>query len=690
MTSPQELLKQNNPFTSSSVTTNEIWKPNYPDVESIHKDAFERMVYLVQEKQNFPNSSIALLVLGDGGMGKTQLLARTAKHCTQIGEMGCSLVNVPPFHGFDPMKHLLHTIFSGLYYEFDQRPDSPLFQKLLFGMLRERYPISENKIVEKIISNIFSYPKSKHGTPNNHIRAAIKNLQEEDPSFDKEFLQVLLQVWNKSRRSAAIRWMMGETLDRDEAKLLGFDPDPHTEEIKGITEEKGLKCLITFGKLLERYHQTLLICFDQLEAWVGTEQNLIQIIQTISSQCYGMMPITFAKPDIWYKSITQKLDNDLLDLLSTNTITLHGCNTEQVDDLIQVRIEHIFGDSWEAPYQWLVQKVRANKGLSSQPTPRSVIIAANRIISEKTSQPEEILWNQYDQLYNDIREGFERVGPDDDEILEALYIYFSAIGDKPTKKGNTISMSEAYIIVNTKTAHQSASSSFKRGNEYLAKHPDKACIYITDPRCEITNPTWSGIIQNKEEFKSRNGIIYVPNESEISRYYALCRLEVEVIQGNVCDEDNHELVRENLLQFVKNSDNFKPLLDLKRLYKERIIQAMLLQSPKHTQPIDTIMRECDVSLEFLQELCVSQPDMYSIDEMCFQMEEYWEKIATAIDEIIDEIGYTDINIHVVIGAFDARGYPVSEETLIKVCQVGPLQHKFAVYQTKDGYRITSP
>lgn len=695
-----ELLKKNNPFISHSITQAEIYNPHYPDVESIHQDAFNQMISLVQKKQKNPTMAIAILVLGEGGIGKTQLLVRTVKYCSQEERWGSSLVNSTPIHDAQPMKHLLHNIFTGLYEEFITRPGSPLFQRLLSGILRDclvQRGFSRSKINEGI-RQFFAYHKAERGSIDTLSEHVITWLLQRDITLDYVFLHVLFQVCNTSRRNAAIRWLKGETLDQDSAKLLNLPLDPKTQETQEISESCAQTHLITFGKLLAQYHQILLVCFDQLEVWEGTQkhQKLGAIVQTILGGCPGMVPITFARTNLWNEVIRKDLDPSLRDILSMNSITLHGCTTEQITALVEMRVQHILKKRWELPYQWLIQKIKDDKTLSKKPTPREVILAANKIICEKTSHPEEILHEKYTTLCREISRDIDSFLPRSDELVRALELYFTGIGILFTKKQKNITTNTGWFIaVNTEEKFQVIGKCFNDGVMYLAKNPDKACIYLTDPRNTITKPTWKETNRKREEFESQSGIIYQPQLDEISRFYALPQLEAEIMQGNVRDEENKEMTQENLYQYINNSKYFHPLLNITKLHQERIIKDILLSSPKHRVSILEITNQSvdmgsPLSAEILQDICASRPNIYSIDENVVQIKGYWKGIADAVCDIMDETGYNFISVADIIKMLHKKRvltYPVSENDLMNACQTGDLNDLFCVDQIKDGYML---
>jgi hypothetical protein len=361
-----------------------------------------------------------------------------------------------------------------------------------------------------------------------------------------------------------------------------------------------------------------------------------------------------------------------------------------------MRVQHTLGDSWEMPYQWLIHKMEEDKELSSQPTPREAILAANKIICEKISHPEEILYEKYTSLCREIAKNIDSSLPQSDGLVRALELYFSGSGISfKKKKKNIVSNTGWFIAVNTEEKFQVVGKCFSDGVLYLAKNPRSVCIYLTDPRNKITKSTWKETNRKKEEFESQSGIIYQPNFDEISRFYALPELESEIMQGNVRDEENREITCENLYQFIKNSKYFYPLIDITRLYQERIIKDILFSSPEHRVSIFEITkRSADIGsplyAPILRDICASRPDIYSIDETFVQIKGYWRGIADAVCDIIHESGYNFISVADIIKMLHEKNaliYPVSESELMNACLTGDLKDLFCIDQIKDGYMI---
>jgi len=240
LTSPQELLKQNNPFQTVAVSSREIWNPSYPDVESIHKDAFNLITQVVQKKQAQSTMPLAVLVLGEAGTGKTHLLVRIAKYCSEENK-GCSLVNIKPIYGISPMRWLMQGIFTDLFTELEKRPNDPLFQRLLSEVLSDfLLTHGGEKKVDAVLRDFFTYHEVERENVDDLSKQVIDWLTERDILLNRQFLQVLFQINNKFRRSAAIRWLIGRTLDASDAEMLGLSVDPETEETREIVETKEM------------------------------------------------------------------------------------------------------------------------------------------------------------------------------------------------------------------------------------------------------------------------------------------------------------------------------------------------------------------------------------------------------------------------------------------------------------------
>ena len=101
----REQIFQDNPFFSGIASN--PWDNTDPDVPSLNREAYRHLCELVLSKSRNPRASLAGLVLGETGMGKTHLLKRLLRYVRRNG-IETVFVSVHPLPDSSiPMRHLL-------------------------------------------------------------------------------------------------------------------------------------------------------------------------------------------------------------------------------------------------------------------------------------------------------------------------------------------------------------------------------------------------------------------------------------------------------------------------------------------------------------------------------------------------------------------------------------------------------
>ena len=691
----KQFLKQNNPFSSDSVNLGRIWDPDFPDAPSINKDAFDQIVDLVKQKQNDPIQELAVLILGEAGTGKSQLVVRTAKYCSD-GSAGCSLVSIPQIFGAEEMPHIIEHIFDQLFKEYNNRENS-LFKRLLSAVLHDYFKEKlelEDEELDLKLTEFFAYSKEETGNVDHLSNEVIDWLNEEqDFTLDQEFLQILLQICNPSRQKAAISWLKGEPLNKTGVELLGLSLrsiDSENGETEKITPSQAQKRLRTFGKLLARDKQVLLICFDQVEHWTtpGNPDKLDKIVQTIFKNWQGMIPVLLSRPYKWKTEIESHFDEHLLYTLSHHTITLQtGCTEEQVKELIKEKIKYTCEKNGIQEWKDLCQQVTKNVLQNYTPTTPRKIVGAAKIVVETIADNGYKIRSRQDRLREKYDELTTNELPDSNsaELIKALNIFFSGIGigDEidhvyAKKKKNNIRTSR-WLIITSNTSHPtSVISCLSEGISYLLddENKNKPCIYIADSRENIPSGTTTNV--KKEEFISLNGIPYRLDHKKLPQYYALSFLGNDILKEDIVDPENDTpLTIDDLYTFVKTDPKFEPLIDVESLHKEHTFHSILKGAPNKTLPIDDFIDKAKekgvtVTNDILKEFCELHNENYGINETNIWLKLDWGKIGDEIEDFL-KISYGLTTPDDVVKILN---WPISVGELVEQLKNGELKDRF--------------
>jgi hypothetical protein len=544
--SVREQLFQINPFFSGSAGN--PWDNNEPDVPSLNEDAYAHICALIQAQHQNPRTAFAGLVLGEAGMGKTHFLKRLLNY-TQQNDIAAIFVSVKPFlNSKKTIRHLLREIVVNLAQV--QVPEAKL-EKSAIVEKRKQIPQFEYFVI-KIMQR---YQKDNLGFD---IQQAIAYFKRLYPGINANLLQAIFNYRDSSKQGLILNWLEGR-IDEDHVSILKF-PDREKMNDQDL-EEEAHDIIVSMGMLLEYCAMPMVICFDQLDGM--RNQDLItafgDAVFFLTIEVNNMLPLVFARMDIWYQRFSQ-LDPAVIERLVNNVEHLQVCSLAQAQELIKERIKSKFPNSAEEKFQWLVGQL--GEKLKEGYTPRRVIELANNAIvhpfetiSEMrvpaASQPEfdivAFFAEEYRRERVKVNFDFEVWTPDAERLLKALSAYLENRPEydalQPDGDDKRINLRGKYqktdgtqidcaFILNTADHYRTAQVAFESGMKFLRAHPDGACYYITDKRCNF-KPSWKKTHEVKNSFEALHGTSLFLEESQAIDWYGLTSLIFKVEAGDV-------------------------------------------------------------------------------------------------------------------------------------------------------------
>jgi hypothetical protein len=551
MKTPKEILQENNPFYSN--THPDIWIRQFPNIPSINGDVFSSIIRIIENKQKNPQEPVGILVNGEAGTGKTHMIARIREYCEETSfQIKFSAIR-PVINYNTPIRHLFRGIISSMAHTVADSSGCTQFHGLLFSMITEYISKeSENRdVLKKFEGNpgkffrFFSKFKNERELLYNRVQTwMIKEIPDVYPLF----IKLLFAYGNPKLQQIARSRLEGDIADPEDARLLNV---PYIEnQSDPAAEEEARNFLLSLGLLLSRYNQCLIICFDQLEN-LQTEE-LIKAFgltnQTIFNECYSLLPLSFMRTLHWER-FEEILDRSVIDKMGMSKLNLHGCSQSQVKEIIESRISAVFPDTWETLANWLIPLVQTT--IHKNPTSREVISAANAIIMKTDGKdtpnkdiwpsPNEIIGSAYSNERDLILSDLDAWPADYEEITSAVSIFLKSrklpFTTKKLSRKNILTITyrekRCCVIINTNRNHSAIGASFSTGTQFLHKNPGSICLYLTDPRCIITKPTWGPANQKKNDFLEAGGEILHPSEGEIARFYALYSLSCKITEGDI-------------------------------------------------------------------------------------------------------------------------------------------------------------
>jgi len=667
---PIRALKDHNPFFSSS--SSKPWDNQFPDVTSINRDAFEGVMRLINEKSQHPRDPLAGIVFGETGFGKTHLIHRILL-AVKDRNLNVSVVYIDPIINHNKaIRYLLRAVISDLSRKLPHNPQYNHFHELITRMIvdyLENYKRLDRQSIDRLRQNPYHlFQMTYEGQPilNFLGKLVIDQICIDIPEISRRFLKVLFQIHDPGKYGITVAWMKGEILDEEDCQRINVPGRQNFGE--QALEEESREFLFSLSLLMERYQQTILVCFDQLENLKTIEQKNAfgSMVFTLCNEVFRILPIAFTRTLTWQELIKPKIDAAVSRRLESNSLDLTGCTLSDADEIIKKRIQLYFKDQWEEPYLWVKNALTGK--IKEGYNPGMVIRLANQAIEGRISSPEnplKVLSDQYQAECDLVIANINSWMPDDDTLKYALIEFLShqsSTTDIEIKKVGRINLVTKIrkakdleqtfsFIINTREHHSSIGSCFAEGVDYLIKNPNAGCYYITDPRCLVSRQSWTSTNKKRDEFIKAGGRILQLNIEEISRWYALTSLVFKIPEGAIQIVDSGGILRpiteDELHQFIGDENFFgNPLIP----YEE----PSTLKDGGH---IDII-----------------QP---KIDE---------KEICDMIQNILCKSIMRILSTGVIRDNLVQNGYDISHSKILEIC--GKKSEVFIVYPTEKGSQIS--
>jgi len=598
-------------------------KNRYPDVPSVNETAFMGLVQLIEQKIRTPDLPCAGMVFGETGSGKTHLVSRILAYGRSRQNL-FSYAYMQPIEDADQTyRYLLREVIINLCYpmagsgqatQMDMIVEKILGDVAVGSVSPGDEPTPKERLLMdfkeglKHVARRRKTPRHLFGDLRRLVKTAVAYLavaddeafhsrrsrhmdpldfaRERFPDIPKTFLKVLFQYPIRAKRSAAIEWLKGISIDPADAALLGI-PIP-AQETAAMMEQQARNMLGYLGMLLTQYGRPLVVCFDRLENYDtdAKVRSLGKMIEYLVDSAKAILPIVFVRGAQWEEKFRKELNQQIITRLETNEFSLKGCNDEQALEIIGGRLKAVLGkrasdDLFPFNRPDLVQIFRTRLH-----SPRQVIMIANQrlraiLYPDKDTPdavtPLEQLQKAFDASFRAIVADFDRYPPDRSRLRRALELYLSErpessgfriislhfpqdkfIDLKATVRSDDTVVFEAVFIIDVERNNPSVRASLKRGIDFLENDPSGRAFYIRDRRCEIPPPPqWASTNEMFMHFHRLGGNVLLLDQMQAARWYTLALLNYAVKEGEVTTSDNELQSRavtvEELSSFIKTS-----------------------------------------------------------------------------------------------------------------------------------------
>jgi len=309
-------LRGTNPFAN-----NRVDRPSSGDVDvpEIHEEEFQRILGHAEEARN---RGVGVVVWGEAGLGKSHLLSRLSRKADYSQWPFVYLHNLQPepaqFSSY-VLKCVVSTLTWGRIRDFHETP--------LYGLVRG--------MVQAALQHTPS-----HGSPPRDMSEAIQQIEsayeeqvsrlqeEKEPAarllLDRTIFDVLLRFYLGVDRARyrrmdegiarlAVRWLSGESLDGDEAFLLGLKNPAGEDEPLALEGNEQIKLVfVALCQLARLQDKPLVLCFDQVDNLDHAQLSaLSQFLLDLLNTCENLLVISCGVQATLTRSLAAKLkDSD--------------------------------------------------------------------------------------------------------------------------------------------------------------------------------------------------------------------------------------------------------------------------------------------------------------------------------------------------------------------------------------------
>ena len=259
-----QLIEQSNPFSAKVTAQHNVWSHDYSGVAEINQNAFNSVLKLINDVDTGKSTSEGAAIIGERGLGKTQLFARLHHHLNANDK--AFFVYMGEYDNLDLIKsEFLQSLVYSLKREYC--PNVTQWQALAAAMYfdaRGNTPCSVEHLVNQFPSIFAKDP--------NRINAWTMGIAKKCPDIKNVFL-IRAILWTLLPEAApfAAMWLAGKKLSEEEAKSLNLPVD---------REPDSFAYTCDLLNLITRY-KTIVFCFDELDTITQVNSQMLTLVQVV-------------------------------------------------------------------------------------------------------------------------------------------------------------------------------------------------------------------------------------------------------------------------------------------------------------------------------------------------------------------------------------------------------------------------
>jgi len=352
-----------NPFSRVAVDNVNSIRKEEPYLKSLNASIFEKVIDVIRQVKHSSDGKdkvATLVITGDPGAGKTQLVKRICRHCLDQDLAILIYANLAKCNNSD----LLHSQFVEIFVKelaITERDENKHFkpnqwQEIATAMINSAAPSGKSYATANLVNNFDQFYARAKTKNQNIIQQLSQGIKKVYPHFDAYTVRAILWTLSQTYGDFAVEWLAGNPLDSETAQGMGLPS--YTNQ--NITEKNSaaFSNLLKILSLVSQY-KTLVICFDEfddkvLESGDTNAQLITEFIKDLydnleqSNSSKGLSIISLMFKSIWTQQIkgyygNSSVTDSMIARMSTSTkgepLSLEPINGKSILELVSFWLE---------------------------------------------------------------------------------------------------------------------------------------------------------------------------------------------------------------------------------------------------------------------------------------------------------------------------------------------------------------
>ncbi|MEQ9552570.1 MAG: AAA family ATPase [Coleofasciculus sp. G3-WIS-01] len=358
-------IQDYNPFNSAAIDkVQSVWGKGFPDLNTLNAHASQKVLEIIKQVKTSSDSKdkvATLVVTGDIGSGKTQLIGRLRRRVIGDGSAVFIYANGSKYGDLNSLRHqFLQTLVENLARVGSQEVTQ--WQEVAAAMANASNSSGQKTAAATIVKNFDkAYAKALQNNQN-MLKKLSSQILKIKPDADPYILRAILWTLSEMYAPYAIEWLAGNELDQETANSMGLPTNAGK-----TSQEQEAEALGNIQQILRLVsdHKPVLICFDELETrGILSEDGFTkaQVIVRLVKDLYdnleqsgigkGIVMLTVMFGSTWAGEIASaitgtatanKIGGGVRDRLSTatqgNPISLKPLDSQSIVDLVALWLQ---------------------------------------------------------------------------------------------------------------------------------------------------------------------------------------------------------------------------------------------------------------------------------------------------------------------------------------------------------------